>query len=83
MFGDFNTEAAVERKLEKLQQTASARTYVSEFWQTASYLSWSNETLAFKFYIGFKETVKDRIVEQGHLKNLAELMQLAVRIDDC
>jgi hypothetical protein len=83
MFGDFDAEAAAERKLKKLQQTANTRTYLSEFWQTVSHLLWGNEALAFKFYTSLKETVKDRIVKQGRLKNLAELIQLAVWIDDC
>jgi hypothetical protein len=83
IFGDFNAEAAVERKLKKLWQTVSVQTYLSEFRQATSYLSWSNEALAFKFYIGLKETVKNKIVEQGRPKNLAELMQLVVQIDDC
>jgi hypothetical protein len=82
MFGDFDAEAATERKLEKLRQTTSTRTYLSEFRQAASHLSWGNGALAFKFYMGLKETVKDRIVEQGRPKNLAKLMQLAVQIDN-
>jgi hypothetical protein len=83
MFGDFDAEAAVEKKLEKLRQSLSARIYISEFHQTASHLSWGNEALAFKFYIGLKEAVKNRIAEQGRPKDLTELMQLAVQIDNC
>jgi hypothetical protein len=41
MFGDFDTQAAAECKLERLRQTLSARVYVLEFRQAASHLSWA------------------------------------------
>jgi hypothetical protein len=63
MFGDFDTEATAERKFEKLQQTTSIRTYLLEFRQATSYLSWNNRALDFKFYTSFKEIIKDKIVE--------------------
>jgi hypothetical protein len=82
MFGDIDAQATAERKIEKLRQTASARAYVAEFRQAASHLTWGDEALSFKFYMGLKEAVKDRIAEQARPNGLAELMQLAVRIDD-
>jgi hypothetical protein len=78
MFEDFDAQAAVDYKLEKLHQTSSARVYVSEFRQTTSHLFWDNEALIFRFYVGLKDVVKDCIVEQGRLDKLSDLMQLAV-----
>ena len=72
MFGDIDAQATAERKIEKL------RAYTTEFRQAASHLTWG-DAQAFKFHMGLKEAVKDRI---GRPSGLAELMQLLVRIDD-
>lgn len=82
MFGDIDAQATAERKLDKLRQTSSARHYVSEFRQASSHLSWGEEALTYKFYSGLKDTVKDRIAEQGRPTDLNQLMKLAVQIDD-
>ena len=78
LFGDIDAQAVAERRIEKLRQTSSARVYMAEFRQAASHLTWGDEALAFKFYMGLKEAVKDRIAEHGRPSGLTELMQLAV-----
>ena len=61
VFGDFDKEHLVERRMQPLQQTGSAANYASKFQQLAAQTQWGAVPLVAQFYKGLKDRVKDNV----------------------
>ena len=82
MFGEIDEERTAERRIQELKQTKSASQYTTEFKKYQANLDWDDAPLIATYYNGLKEKVKDEIARQDRPTDLAEMMTLAVRIDN-
>ena len=82
VFGDVDEEATASRTLSSLKQKGSAAQYTSEFIQVSSKLSWDNNALAFAYYKGLKDSVKDELARLERIENLSKLAETAIKIDN-
>jgi hypothetical protein len=82
VFGQIEEKREAERKLRRLRQTKSASLYATEFLQVTSRLDWDDEAYIAIFYEGLKDGVKDEIVKIEWPKELTDMIEAAVKIDN-
>lgn len=79
-FGDLDAIATAERKLRDLHQTSNVASYISEFTQVTSYLSYEDNALRFFFYGGLKSNIKDELARVPKTTTLTSLKETAFAI---
>ena len=81
-FGDPDETANAERHLASLTQTNSAINYASEFRRIAAMTEWNDPAKCHHFYNGLKSSVKDELAKVKRPSSLADLIELAISIDN-
>ncbi|KAI2894482.1 hypothetical protein CBS11852_4976 [Aspergillus niger] len=80
--GDIDSEAAAERRLRRLRQLITASAYVSEFYQIISSMNWNETAYISALISGLKVHVKDEMTRMERPETLAEVAELAVKMDN-
>ncbi|SOV04978.1 uncharacterized protein UDID_17813 [Ustilago sp. UG-2017a] len=82
VFGDPDHITTAKREIEVLSQTTSVANYLTQFRQLQMTLNWGEDTMAWFFYRGLKENVKDDLSCSGKPTNLETLIQRSLEIDN-
>ena len=83
LFDDPNIQSSAERRLEMMRQrNRPATALVAEFRQYACLVDWNDAALKKTFYHALSEDVKDELARVDRPDTLAELYDLAIRIDN-
>jgi hypothetical protein len=69
-------------KLTNLRQQGSAAVFAAEFRRLSFALDWDDKALAFLFYKGLKENVKDELSRIPRIDALDELVEMAITVDN-
>ena len=77
-----NEVRTAERQLMKHQQKGSAATYAAGFRQIISKLDWDDDAYIAQFYQGLKDEIKDEVARMDRPSELADYIELVVRIDN-
>ena len=82
-FGHVDEKLAAAQQIQRLRQTKSAMTYVSEFQRIAAVLEWDDGALTDALYRGFKDEVKDDIARiDPRPDTFTEMARSGIRIDN-
>ncbi|SOV07052.1 uncharacterized protein UDID_18707 [Ustilago sp. UG-2017a] len=82
VFGDPDRIATAKWEIEALSQTTSVANYLTQFRQLQMTLNWGEDTMAWFFYQGLKENVKDDLSRSGKPTDLDTLIQRSLEIDN-
>ena len=82
VFGDPDRIATAKREIEVLSQTTSVANYLTQFRQLQMTLNWGEDAMAWFFYRGLKENVKDDLSRSGKPTDLETLIQRSLEIDN-
>ncbi|SOV05166.1 uncharacterized protein UDID_17854 [Ustilago sp. UG-2017a] len=82
VFGDPDRIATAKREIEALSQTTSVANYLTQFRQLQMTLNWGEDAMAWFFYRGLKENVKDDLSRSGKPTDLETLIQRSLEIDN-
>ena len=82
MYKDAKKEETVTRKLYKLRQTASIIVYITEFQALSVQINWSKKSLILQYKKGLKSKVLNILVLVEDPKNIRELIDKIVKIDN-
>ncbi|SOV03415.1 uncharacterized protein UDID_18660 [Ustilago sp. UG-2017a] len=82
VFGDPDCIATAKREIEALAQTTSVANYLTQFRQLQMTLNWGEDAMAWFFYRGLKENVKDDLSRSGKPTDLETLIQRSLEIDN-
>ena len=82
MYRDFEKEKTVTQKLYKLRQTISAIMYITEFQALSVQINWSEKGLMLQYKKGLKSKVLDVLVLVEDPKNMWELINKVVKINN-
>jgi hypothetical protein len=82
VYGDIDPDRTAERALQALQQQGSATKYTAEFQQHMHRTHWDDHALRAQYYKGLKDSVKDEMARSDKPDDLAEMIELAIKIDD-
>ncbi|SPC63495.1 uncharacterized protein UHOD_11281 [Ustilago sp. UG-2017b] len=83
VFGDSDCIATAKREIEVLSQATSVANYLTQFRRLQMTLNWDEDAMAWFFYRGLKENVKDDLSRSGKPTNLEALIQRSLEIDNC
>ncbi|SOV01794.1 uncharacterized protein UDID_18784 [Ustilago sp. UG-2017a] len=83
VFGDPDRIATTKWEIEVLSQTTSVANYLTQFRQLQMTLNWGEDAMAWFFYRGLKENVKDDLSHSGKPTDLETLIQRSLEIDNC
>jgi len=81
LYGDSHLALMAERKLRTLKQTMSVAHYIADFEEYRHYLTWNNDALWDQLYLGLKDRIKDSLVPLERPSTLAQLKEMALRLD--
>ncbi|SPC60870.1 uncharacterized protein UHOD_11176 [Ustilago sp. UG-2017b] len=82
VFGDPDCIATAKREIEALSQTTSVANYLTQFRQLQMTLNWGEDAMAWFFYRGLKENVKDDLSRSGKPTDLETLIQRSLEINN-
>ena len=82
MYRDSEEEETATRKLYKLKQTASAIVYTTEFQALSVQVDWNEKSLMSQYKKGLKLKVLDTLVLVEDSKNMWELINKVVKINN-
>ncbi|SOV08288.1 uncharacterized protein UDID_17342 [Ustilago sp. UG-2017a] len=82
VFGDPDRIATAKREIEALAQTTSVANYLTQFRQLQMTLNWGEDAMAWFFYRGLKENVKDDLSRSGKPTDLETLIQRSLEINN-
>ncbi|SPC63847.1 uncharacterized protein UHOD_11348 [Ustilago sp. UG-2017b] len=82
VFGDPDRIATTKREIEVLSQATSVANYLTQFRRLQMTLNWDEDAMAWFFYRGLKENVKDDLSRSGKPTNLEALIQRSLEIDN-
>ena len=83
IFGTSNEEQTAERNIQHLTQRTSAADFAARFQEQANLTEWDDAALMSMFRRGLKDNVKDELIRWGgELKDLNQLIEAAVELDD-
>ncbi|SOV09386.1 uncharacterized protein UDID_18575 [Ustilago sp. UG-2017a] len=82
VFGDPDHIATAKREIEVLSQTTSVANYLTQFCQLQMTLNWGEGAMAWFFYRGLKENVKDDLSHSGKPTDLETLIQRSLKINN-
>ena len=83
IFDDINTKQMTEQKLFYLKQTKLVAAYITKFQQIAVKIEWKDEILTAKYYKGFKDSVKDKIIKTNWPEKLDKMIKKSIIINNC
>ncbi|SOV02793.1 uncharacterized protein UDID_18033 [Ustilago sp. UG-2017a] len=82
VFGDPDRIATAKREIKVLSQTTSVANYLTQFRWLQMTLNWDEDAMAWFFYRGLKENVKDDLSRAGKPTDLETLIQRSLKIDN-
>ncbi|SPC61665.1 uncharacterized protein UHOD_11627 [Ustilago sp. UG-2017b] len=82
VFGDPDRIATAKWEIEVLSQATSVANYLTQFHWLQMTLNWDKDAMAWFFYRGLKENVKDDLSRSGKPTNLEALIQRSLEIDN-
>ncbi|SPC63716.1 uncharacterized protein UHOD_11307 [Ustilago sp. UG-2017b] len=82
VFGDPYRIATTKQEIEVLSQATSVANYLTQFRRLQMTLNWDEDAMAWFFYRGLKENVKDDLSRSGKPTNLEALIQRSLEIDN-
>ncbi|SOV09901.1 uncharacterized protein UDID_19573 [Ustilago sp. UG-2017a] len=82
VFGDPDRIATAKWEIKALSQTTSVANYLTQFCQLQMTLRWDKDAMAWFFYQGLKENVKDDLSRSGKPTDLETLIQRSLEIDN-
>ncbi|SPC67452.1 uncharacterized protein UHOD_11751 [Ustilago sp. UG-2017b] len=82
VFGDPDCIATAKQEIEVLSQATSVANYLTQFRWLQMTLNWDEDAMAWFFYRGLKENVKDDLSRSGKPTNLEALIQRSLEIDN-
>ncbi|SOV09705.1 uncharacterized protein UDID_19292 [Ustilago sp. UG-2017a] len=82
VFGDPDRIATTKREIEVLSQTTPVANYLTQFRRLQMTLNWDEDAMAWFFYQGLKENVKDDLSRTGKPTDLETLIQRSLEIDN-
>ncbi|SOV03222.1 uncharacterized protein UDID_18367 [Ustilago sp. UG-2017a] len=82
VFGDPDRIATAKQEIEVLSQTTSVANYLTQFCRLQMTLNWDKDAMAWFFYRGLKENVKDDLSHAGKPTDLETLIQRSLEIDN-
>ncbi|SPC60615.1 uncharacterized protein UHOD_11134 [Ustilago sp. UG-2017b] len=82
VFGDPDCIATAKQEIEALSQTTSVANYLTQFRQLQMTLNWGEDAMAWFFYRGLKENIKDDLSRSGKPTDLETLIQRSLEIDN-
>lgn len=71
-----------ERKIQGLKQQTSVAHYASQFRSVAVHLGWDDSAMAFVFFQGLKQEVRERYIDKEKPDKLNALIEDAIKIDN-
>ena len=83
MYKDTEEEETAIKKLYKLKQMLSAMVYMTEFQSLSVQIKWNKKALIAQYRKRLKLKVLDILVLMKDSKNIKELIDKAVRINNC
>ena len=82
MYGDLDIIKSKTREINALYQTSSVSAYASEIRRLQAYITWNDQALFDRFYMGLCDNVKDGLVHENPCSIPLEiLISAALRID--
>lgn len=81
-FADSNPTVNAENSIRHLKETGSATVYATEFRRLSMLLSWNNDAPVSQFVLILKDTIKDELARRTPIKDLNELMNATIDIDN-
>ncbi|SOV07548.1 uncharacterized protein UDID_19213 [Ustilago sp. UG-2017a] len=82
VFGDPDRIATTKQEIEVLSQTTSVANYLTQFRRLQMTLNWDEDAMAWFFYRGLKENVKDDLSRAGKPTDLETLIQRSLEINN-
>ena len=82
MYKDAKKEETATQKLYKLRQTSSAIVYMTEFQSLLVQVKWNEKALMAQYKKGLKSKVLDALVLIEDPKNMRELINKIIKIDN-
>ena len=82
MYRDSKEEETVTKKIYKLKQTRSAIVYTTEFQALSVQIDWNKKGLMSQYKKGLKLKVLDALVLVKDLKNMWELIDKVIKINN-
>jgi hypothetical protein len=81
-FGAVDEEKQAERAIQTLRQRGSCATYTAEFQRYSSKTGWNDDALRAQYYRGLKDSVKDELVKDEKPDTMADMIEMATKIDN-
>ena len=81
-FGNPDIIGDISRKIRRLKQTDRVATYATDFRLLAGQLNWNNDALVSQFFDGLSDQIQDELAKTVYPKDLGELIDHAVRVDN-
>jgi hypothetical protein len=81
LYGDPHLTLTAEREMRSLKHTDTVTIYIARFEEYRQYLSWNDDALRDQFYLGLKDRIKDSMAHLDHPQTLANMKELALRLD--
>jgi hypothetical protein len=81
-FGAVDEEKQAERAIQTLRQRGSCATYTAEFQRYSSKTGWNDDALRAQYYRGLKDSVKDELVKDEKPDTMADMIEIATKIDN-
>src|SRR5579859_6347771 len=81
LYGGPHLALTAERKIHVLRQATSVAHYIADFEEYRQYLTWNDDVLRDQLYLGLKDCIKDSLAPRECLSTLAELKEMALRLD--
>ena len=82
IYGDPDQYKRAVMSIQRLRQTGSVQEYTSSFYALSNKTSWDDDALAAVYYRGLKDPIKDELSRKDIPKDMDEIVEKAVRIDN-
>src|SRR6266513_2132597 len=82
IYGDPDQYKKAVINIQRLQQTESVQEYTSRFYAMSAKTEWDNDALSAIYYKGLKDPIKDELSRKDITKDMDEIVEKAIRIDN-
>ena len=82
IYGDPDQYKRAVTSIQRLRQTGSVQEYTSSFYALSNKTSWDDDALAAVYYRGLKDPIKDELSREDIPKDMNEIVEKAVRINN-
>src|SRR5438876_10759530 len=82
IYGDPDQYKKAAINIQRLQQTGSVQEYTSKFYTMSAKTEWDDDALSAIYYKGLKDPIKDELSREDITKDMDEIVEKAIRIDN-